>query len=54
MTREFIAGSARVGFISHSDEVHTDGERVMLIDGEELADLVINAGLVEWLIQEVW
>ena len=40
-------------YIYHSGEAHTDDERVMLIDAEKLAGLVVNSGLVDWLIQKV-
>lgn len=43
----------RMFYIFHSGEASTDDERVMLIDGEKLAGLVVNAGLVDWLIQKV-
>lgn len=43
----------RMFYIYHSGEAQTDDERVMLIDSEKLAGLVVNAGLVDWLIQKV-
>jgi len=43
----------RMFYIYHSGKVSTDDERVMLIDAEKLAGLVVNAGLVDWLIQKV-
>jgi len=43
----------RMFYIYHSGEAHTDDERVMLIDAEKLAALVVNAGLADWLIQKV-
>ena len=43
----------RMFYIYHSGEAHTDDERVMLIDAEKLAGLVVNSGLVDWLIQKV-
>jgi hypothetical protein len=43
----------RMFYIYHSGEAQTDDERVMLIDAEKLGALVVNAGLVDWLIQKV-
>lgn len=43
----------RMFYIYHSGEASTNDERVMLIDAEKLAGLVVNAGLVDWLIQKI-
>jgi hypothetical protein len=39
--------------VFHSGEAQTDDERVTVIGPQGLADLVVDAGLVSWLIQKV-
>ena len=43
----------RMFFVFHSGEVTTDDERVSVIGPEKLAELVVDAGLVSWLIRKV-
>lgn len=40
-------------YVFHSGEAETDDPRVKLIGPEKLADLVMDAGLVGWLIRKV-
>lgn len=42
----------RMFYVFHSGEAVTDDERVTVIGPEPLADLVMDAGLVEWLIRK--
>ena len=44
---------SRMFYVFHSGEANTDDERVTVIGPEPLAELVMNAGLVEWLIRKV-
>ena len=43
----------RLFYVFHSGEAATDDERVTIIGPEQLADLVMDAGLVGWLIRKV-
>ena len=43
----------RMFYVFHSGEAATDDERVTIIGPEQLADLVMDAGLVGWLIRKV-
>lgn len=43
----------RMIYVFHSGEAATDDRRVTLIGPEKLADLVLDAGLVNWLIRKV-
>lgn len=43
----------RMFYVFHSGEPETDDERVILIDPDKLAQLVVNAGLTQWLIRKV-
>jgi hypothetical protein len=43
----------RMFYVFHLGEVDTDDERVTMIGPETLAALVVNAGLVGWLIEKV-
>ena len=43
----------RMFYVFHSGEATTDDERVSVIGPESLADLVMDAGLVDWLIRKV-
>jgi hypothetical protein len=40
-------------YVYHSGEVETDDERFFLIGNEKFAEMVIDAGLVSWLIRKV-
>ena len=40
-------------YVFHSGEAVTDDRRVTVIGPEQLADLVMEAGLVGWLIRKV-
>jgi len=40
-------------YVYHSGEAKTDDDRVTLIGPQKLADLVVNAGLINWLISKV-
>ncbi len=40
-------------YVFHSGEAETDDPRVIVIGSEQLADLVMEAGLVSWLIRKV-
>ena len=41
-------------YVFHSGGTNTDDERVPIIDPEKLAELVVEAGLVDWLIRKVF
>nr|MBA3768519.1 hypothetical protein [Acidobacteriota bacterium] len=43
----------RMFYVFHSGEAKTDDPRVTVIGPEQLADLVMDAGLVSWLIRKV-
>jgi len=43
----------RMFYVFHSGEAETDDPRVTVIGPEQLADLVMDAGLVSWLIRKV-
>jgi hypothetical protein len=43
----------RMFFVFHSGDAAIDDERVCVIGPAKLAELVLNAGLVDWLIQKV-
>ena len=43
----------RMFYVFHSGEAATDDERVTVIGPEQLADLVMDAGLFGWLIRKV-
>ncbi len=43
----------RMFYVFHSGEAATDDERVSVIGPERLAELVVDAGLVNWLIRKV-
>jgi len=43
----------RMFYVFHSGEARTDDPRVTVIGPEQLADLVMDAGLVSWLIRKV-
>jgi len=40
-------------YVFHSGEAETDDLRVKVIGPEQLADLVMDSGLVSWLIRKV-
>jgi hypothetical protein len=40
-------------YVFHSGKADTDDPRVTVIGPEQLADLVMDAGLVSWLIRKV-
>jgi hypothetical protein len=43
----------RMFYVFHSGEAETDDDRVTIVGPEKLADLVLEAGLVNWLIRKV-
>jgi hypothetical protein len=43
----------RMFFVFHSGEAATDDERVTVVGPQELARMVVNAGLTNWLIEKV-
>ena len=43
----------RMFYVYHSGEASTDDERVRVIGPEKLAELVVDAGLVNWLVRKV-
>jgi hypothetical protein len=43
----------RMFFVYHSGEADTDDERVTVIGPAKLAEMVIDAGLINWLIRKV-
>jgi hypothetical protein len=43
----------RMFFVYHTGEANTDDERVTVISPEKLSELVIDTGLVNWLIRKV-
>jgi hypothetical protein len=40
-------------YVYHSGEAETDDGRVKVIGPDKLAEMVIDAGLVNWLIRKV-
>ncbi len=46
-------GYDRMFYVFHSGKAHTDEQRVTVLGPKELADLVMDAGLVSWLIRKV-
>ncbi len=51
--RNLDAGGAfdRLFFVYHTGELQTDDERVVLIGPKELAEQIIDAGMINWLVQ---
>lgn len=43
----------RMFFVFHTGQANTDDERVTVINPEKLAEMVVEAGLVDWLIRKV-
>ncbi len=43
----------RMFYVYHSGEAETDDDRVTLVNPEKLAELVLDAGLANWLIRKV-
>jgi hypothetical protein len=43
----------RMFYVFHSGEAATDDERVTVIGPEKLAEMVVDAGLVSWLVRKV-
>jgi hypothetical protein len=43
----------RMFYVYHSGKADTDDERVTVITPEKLAELIVDAGLVGWLIRKV-
>ena len=43
----------RMFFVFHSGNAKTDDERITVIGPEKLAEMVVDAGLVTWLVQKV-
>jgi hypothetical protein len=43
----------RMFYVFHSGEAKTDDERVIVMGPERIAELVLDAGLVNWLIDKV-
>jgi hypothetical protein len=43
----------RMFFVYHSGEAHTEDDRVTVIAPKKLAELVLDSGLVNWLIRKV-
>ena len=43
----------RMFYVFHSGEAKTDDDRVIVIGPDQLADLVLDAGLVSWLVRKV-
>lgn len=43
----------RMFYVFHSGEADTDDERVNIVGPDKLAELVLDAGLVNWLIRKV-
>lgn len=48
-----IAPYDRMFFVYHSGNAETDDDRVTLVGPERLAELVLDAGLTNWLIRKV-
>jgi hypothetical protein len=40
-------------YVYHSGQADTDDERVTVVGPEKLAELVLDAGLANWLIRKV-
>jgi hypothetical protein len=40
-------------YVFHSGEAETDDERVTVIGPQEFAELVVNAGLADWVMGKV-
>ena len=43
----------RMFYVYHSGEAETSDDRVIVINPEKLADLVLDAGLTNWLVRKV-
>jgi hypothetical protein len=43
----------RMFYVFHSGDADTDDDRVSVIGPEKLAELVVDAGLANWLIRKV-
>jgi hypothetical protein len=43
----------RMFYVFHTGSVETDDERVTIVGPERLAELVVDAGLVDWLLRKV-
>jgi hypothetical protein len=43
----------RMFYVYHSGEADTDDERVTVVGPEKVAELVLDAGLANWLIRKV-
>lgn len=43
----------RMFYVYHSGKATTDDERVTVVGPEQVAALVVDAGLVGWLVQKV-
>lgn len=43
----------RMFYVYHSGEAKAESENVTVIGPEKLAELVVEAGLMKWLIQKV-
>ena len=44
---------ARMFYVFHSGEAATDDDRLIILGPEKLAELIVDAGLVNWLIRKV-
>jgi len=44
---------AKMFFVFHSGEAETDDDRVIVLGPDKLAELVLDAGLVSWLVRKV-
>lgn len=40
-------------YVFHSGDAKTDDERVIVIGPEKFSEMVIDAGLVNWLVRKV-
>ena len=50
---QFLGSYQKMFYVYHSGEVETDDERFFLVGNERFAEMVIDAGLVSWLIRKV-
>ncbi len=44
---------SRMFYVYHSGQASTDDDRVTVIGPEKLAEMVVDAGLVDWLVRKV-
>jgi hypothetical protein len=48
-----VGSDHRMFSVYHSGDAHTEDDRVIVIGPEKLSEMVLDAGLVNWLIRKV-